>query len=512
MKVRLKRRALQLSLQDLEKEEPEVIPLKVPGGLRVNGTSYIFRTKPYAHQMAALRRAWVLGNSALFMEQGTGKTAVAIHFAALKFLEGDCDKVLIICPLSTVGVWVKEFRKHLPDDLRRRTKICRLLGTRSRRIKKLVNATGFHREGGFSGKELRFYIINYESAWRLAAELRELDPDIIIADESHRIKSARAKQSKGMWRLGRAARYRLILAGTPIIGGAYDVWSQFNFLNPDVFGDNWWRFRSFYMQMGGYYNKEVIGYKHLDNLKRKVRGNSFIIRKEECLDLPKKVYQVVPIDLSQSSRQLYNDMATQLVAEIEDGSISTAPIVLVKLLRLAQITSGFLKDLDDNIHDVGREKLDTCVELIEDRVGDGHQIVVFARFRHEIFRLEKELLRRKISCCTLTGSTPVASRDLLIEQFQSGAYDVFIAQIQAGSLGITLTSADTAIFLSMDFALGNYLQAQDRLHRIGQTRKVTYLHLIVPGSIDALVYKILHKKKKLAEFILKRPRAVLLSR
>jgi len=137
--------------------------------------------------------------------------------------------------------------------------------------------------------------------------------------------------------------------------------------------------------------------------------------------------------------------------------------------------------------------------------------VVFARFRHEIARLEDSLTKAGISCDTLTGSVPPSKRDKLIEDFQSGVFSVLIAQIQAGSLGITLTAADTAIFMSMDFSLGNYLQAADRLHRIGQRHTVTYLHLLVPHSIDELVYKVLREKKKIADFVLKRPRAILLS-
>ena len=439
------------------------------------------------------------------MEQGTGKTAVAIHFIGLKYLEEGCGKVLVICPMSAMGVWVKEIRKHLPDDLRRGARVVRLYGTRTRRTKKIGRLIANSRGSG-----LNICIINHESSWRLEEWLVRFAPETVIVDESHRIKSPKAKQSKAAWRLGRKAKYHLILTGTPIVGGAHDVWSQWNFLNPDVFGDNWWRFQQFYLQKGGYFNKEIVGYKNLDLLKRKVRGGSFIIRKEECLDLPEKIFQSVPVELCEQSKKLYNDMATQLVAEIEDGSVSTAPIVLVKLLRLAQITSGFLKDLDDNIHDIGREKLDVCQELIEDRVGDGHQVVVFARFRYEISRMERALLKKKISCCTLTGSTPMKSRDKLIEEFQSGVYSVFISQIQAGSLGITLTAADTAIFLSLDFSLANYLQAADRLHRIGQTQKVTYLHLIVPRSIDELVYKVLKSKENLARLILERPRAILM--
>ena len=221
MQVKVKRRLLRVSLKDLEDGKPEVIPLQVPEGFRVNGSKYIFKTKPFAHQMAALRRTQALGGGALFMEQGTGKTAVAIHFIGLKYLEEGCGKVLVICPMSAMGVWVKEIRKHLPDDLRRGARVVRLYGTRTRRTKKIGRLIANSRGSG-----LNICIINHESSWRLEEWLVRFAPETVIVDESHRIKSPKAKQSKAAWRLGRKAKYHLILTGTPIVGGAHDVWSQ----------------------------------------------------------------------------------------------------------------------------------------------------------------------------------------------------------------------------------------------------------------------------------------------
>ena len=503
MKVKARRKLPRITLGDLEDGSPEVIPMKVPRGMRVNGSEYIFRVKPFAHQMAALRRMWEQDGGALLMEQGTGKTAVAIHFMGLKFLEGKCKRVLIICPRTVMGVWIKELRKHLPADFVDKVKLSRFYGNRKSRVAKIKRASTL-------GSKLAIGIINYESSWRLEKILKKFNPDIVIADESHRIKSARAKQSRAMWSLGDTVKYKLILTGTPIVSGAADVWSQFRFLDRDIFGDNWWRFQAYYLRKGGYFKKEIVGYKHLDILKRKLRSLSFIITKDECLDLPERTFPIVPVELTDKTKRLYNDMAEHLVAEIEDGSVSTATIVLVKLLRLSQITGGFLTDIDGGVHNIGSEKLETAIELIEDRVGDGSQVVVFTRFLPEIAELESELLKKKIACCTLMGSTKDKDRDQQREDFQNGKYSVFISQIQTGSLGISLTAADTAIFFSLDYSYGNYGQAIDRLHRIGQEKHVTYHHLIVPHSIDEIVYGTVKAKEDLAKLILRRPRAILL--
>ncbi len=509
--LRLHKRLPRINLQDLGPEDPEIIPTRVPHGIKLNGFDYLFKTKPFAHQMAALRRLWLMNSGALLMEQGTGKTGVVTHFIGLHYLDGkkkqpqSFDKVLIVCPLSTMGVWVSELRKHLPKSVAAETVVYRLVGNRNQRISKIKAA--------INCKGLKILLINYESSWRLEEWLHLFSADILISDESHRIKSPRAKQSKALWRLGHKAKRCVIMTGTPVVSGPHDIWSQWNFLDPHVFGDNWYRFQSHYVIKGGYFQKEIVGFRDIATLKSKIRRSSFIITKSECLDLPEKIFQRVPVELSQNSKNIYNEMATQLVVEIEEGKVSTASIVLVKLLRLAQITGGFLKDIDGDIHDIGSEKLDTCLELIDDRVGDGHKIVIFCRFRHDISRLSQALVARDIKHVCLTGSVKSHDRDAIITQFQSqrrGSPVVFISQIAAGSLGITLTAANTAIFYSLDFSLANYLQAADRLHRIGQTQKVTYLHLIVSHSIDQVVYEILKRKEDVAKFILAKPRAILI--
>jgi SNF2 family DNA or RNA helicase len=241
----------------------------------------------------------------------------------------------------------------------------------------------------------------------------------------------------------------------------------------------------------------------------KVRANSFRVKKEDCLDLPEKLFQTVPVTLSEKAAKLYREMAKEMIIEIEDTH-ATAAIILVKLLRLSQITSGFVKDIDGNIKVFDESKLNTCMDLVDDLLEEDHKVVIFVRFRQDIERIKEKLLLRKVQHAILSGSVPPSKRDSLVARFQSDPdLKVFIAQVQAGSLGIDLTAADTAIFYSLDYNAANYWQAQDRIHRIGQTRKVTYYHMVVPRSIDQIVLQTLKEKGDLAQTIIHTPRRLL---
>jgi SNF2 family DNA or RNA helicase len=280
-------------------------------------------------------------------------------------------------------------------------------------------------------------------------------------------------------------------------------------MNSEIFGDNWYAFKFTYGVWGGFGRYQLRGYRNLKSLITKVRDNSFRIKKEQCLDLPPKLFETVPITLPDRILKLYAEMAKEMIIEIEDTH-ATAAIVLVKLLRLSQITSGFIKDVEGRIRILDDSKLQTCLDLLSDLLEDGHKIVVFVRFREDIRRLGEELTRRGIDHGILSGSVSGPDRDSLVQRFHDDPnLQVFVAQVQAGSLGIDLTPADAAIFYSLDYNAANYWQAQDRLHRIGQDRKVTYYHLVAPRTIDQVVLQVLKEKGNLAETIIHKPGVLL---
>lgn len=464
---------------------------------------YKFKTQPYKYQLRALAKINKLdGVAGLFMEMGTGKTKVAIDWAGIGYYNYDIKRVLVICPLSVVGVWQRQIRQHLPFFSRVRV----LEGStvvRAGLIRKMIRSKPPTQD---------WLIINYEGIWRgngrndIEDLLERWGPDLIICDEAHRLKSPTARQSKAAARLGRAARQRLILTGTPITKSPLDVFGQFRFLDDEVFGKNWFKFKNHYGVWGGFGRYQVIGYKHLDDLIKKIRSNTFRIKKEKALDLPEKVFVTVPVQLGQKAMQFYEKMAKEMIIEIEETH-ATAAIVLVKILRLSQITSGFIKDVEGGIRVFDDSKLKACLDLLEDMIAQDQKVVIFVRFKSDISRLQESIASRlKTNPLILSGSVPHSKRDSLVQRFQNDAKaKVFIAQIQAGSLGIDLTAASVAIFYSLDYNAANYWQAQDRIHRHGQTRKVTYYHLVVPRTIDTLTLQILKEKGNIAEAIVHDP-------
>lgn len=441
------------------------------------------------------------------MEMGTGKTKVAIDWAGIGFHNYAVRRVLVVAPLSVLGVWPRQIRQHSPVAGR----IFRLEGSTSTRARLLSLLLRSPDES-----KLTYVIVNYEAIWRETNDGRSIEkllvqwkPDLVIFDESHRLKSPSSKQGRAAYRIARNSRMRLILTGTAITKSPLDVFGQFRAMNSTIFGDNWFRFKWTYGVWGGFGGFQLRGYKNINDLISKVRNNSFRIKKDQCLDLPPKLFETVPITLPDRIQKIYRKMAEEMIVEIEETH-ATAAIVLVKLLRLSQITSGFIKDINGKIRILDDSKLQTCLDLLDDLVEENHKVVIFVRFREDIRRLSEALTQRKVRHAILSGSVPPRQRDSLVEEFHEDPnLQIFIAQIQAGSLGIDLTPADVAIFYSLDYNAANYWQAQDRLHRIGQSKKVTYYHLVVPRSIDQVVLRILEAKGNLAEAVIHKPRMLL---
>lgn len=474
---------------------------------------YTFKTEPFKHQLRALAKIQKLdGQAALFMEMGTGKTKVALDWAGIGFHNLGVRRVLVVAPLSVLGVWPRQIRQHLGAP----SSIYRLEGSTERKCRALSLIVQHPKED-----RLTFILINYESIWRepdrgpgVEAWIRKWQPDLVIFDESHRIKSPNAKQSKAAWRIAREAPQRLILTGTPITKAPLDIFGQFRALNHHIFGENWYQFKFTFGIWGGFHKQQLLRYRNIEELIDKVRRWSFRIKKTQCLDLPDKLFVDVPVTVSDRAMLFYQKMAKESIIEIEDklGSMpatAVAPIVLTKILRLMQITSGFVKDTEGKIRVFDDGKLRSCMDLVDDMIAEDHKIVIFVRFITDLERIADSLTKKKIQYRILSGSVPARMRDSIVEEFRTDpSIKVFVAQIQAGSEGIELVAADVAIYYSMDNKLLHWLQSQDRLHRPGQTKNVTYYRLVVPKTVDVLTYKALDEKKKIADIVIHDPRVL----
>ena len=412
---------------------------------------------------------------------------------------GKIDRVLIVAPTSVVAVWPKEFQEFADFKYTCRT----LLGDKTRRLRELNDLQKF------PFKAMKVAVINYESTWRegIFEALQEYDADLIICDESQRIKTHDAEQSKALHKLGDQARYKLILSGTPVQNNAIDIYSQYRFLDSTIFGENFYKFRNRYAVMGGFNRKQIVGYKDLDELIKKEHSIAFRITKNEAIDLPEQTFETRKVHFSKKEQELYNRIKRDSYAELDSGGQITATTVLTKLLRLQQLTGGFLaKDDASKPEQVSRSKLDALSDIIEDYViGSGKKLVIFARFIAEvkaIIDLVTKLLPRGMKQVAIYGDIKKEDRGDIVKQFQEDpSTTVFIGQIDTAGTGITLTAADTCVYYSKNFNYATYSQSLSRIHRIGQRNICTYIDLEVDKTIDELISQSLAKKEDMAKTV-----------
>ena len=435
----------------------------------------------------------------LLFEMGCGKTLTAIAIAGAGYNAGYIKRVLVIAPTSVVPVWPKEFTDYADFKY-----TCRpLLGEKKQRIKELDYLMAFPFEA------MRVAVINYESTWRdgIKEKLLEYDADLVICDESQRIKTHDAAQSKAVHELGDKARYKLILSGTPVQNDAIDIFSQYRFLDPKIFGRNFYAFRSKYAIMGGFGNKKIVGYKDLDGLIKKEHSIAFRITKEEAIDLPEQTFETRKVTFDKKGWELYNQLKRDSYAELDSGEHVTATTVLTKLLRLQQLAGGFLQqDEQDAPQLVNTAKLDALQDIIEDYVITAkRKLVIFARFIPEvkaIIKMINKVLPGNMKQVAIYGEIKKEDRGPIVKQFQEDPETmIFVGQIDTAGTGITLTAANTCVYYSKNFNYATYSQSLSRIHRIGQRNVCTYIDLEVEKTVDELISKALSKKEDMAKTV-----------
>lgn len=429
-------------------------------------------------------------------EMGCGKTLTAIATMGAAYEMGAIRRVLIVAPTSVCSVWPKEFDQYAAF----KHNVAVLLGDKQKRLAALRGLAAF------PFKALLVAVINYESTWRegIFEALLDWKPDMVICDESQRIKEPSAKQSKAMHRIGDIAKYKMILSGTPIQNNAVDLFSQYRFLDRSVFGDNFYAFRNRYAVMGGFDNKQIIAYRDLDKLVQKEHSIAYRVTKDEALDLPEQTFHTQYITMSGKDKQLYDRIKRDSFAELENGGQITAPTVLTKLLRLQQFTGGFIQaDEGSRPEFIFRGKLNALEDILDDYVlSAGKKLVIFCRFRPEIDLIGMTLSKKKIRYASIYGDIKIENRGAIVADFQKNPETkVFLAQIDTAGLGITLTAADTCVYYSVNFNYAAYSQSLARIHRIGQKNRCTYIHLVVEHSIDEMILKALARKEDLAKTV-----------
>ena len=394
--------------------------------------------------------------------------------------------MLIVAPLSILGVWETEFAQFAAFDYA----LAVLTGDSAKKADTLRHMTG---------TALQVAVVNYESAWRMEQALAAWGPDLIVCDEGHKIKTHNISASKAMHRLGAKAGYRLLLTGTLITNKAIDVFSPYKFLNPTIFGTSFYAFRSRYFDMVGYGNHTPVLKKSMEaELSARLHSIAYRAAKADCLDLPETTDVVRQVELEPAARKIYRSLVKESFAELTSGEV-TAPNVLTRLLRLSQLTGGFLGN-DENaaVQQISSAKLSAMEDILDSAMAEGQKLVIIVRFLPEIRAICKELDRRGLRYACITGE--VQNRAAQVAQFQNDPdVPVFVGQIATAGLGLTLTAASTMVFYSLDYSMSNYEQAKARIHRVGQRNPCTYIHLIAKGTVDEKVLTALRNKADLAK-------------
>ena len=438
-------------------------------------SKHTFKRKPYEHQINMVIQGLLYKQFAFLCEMGTGKTQAIVEIYNILKTHNDVVKCLIVAPKTICENWIEEFEINSNDVP------VFLTGTKKQRFNLLKNNN--------------LCIINYEGLLVLKEE-KELwkSFNVVVLDESSKIKNHQAKRTKLILKLFDTIPYKYILSGTPITQSPIDIYPQFKFLNSNYLGfKSFYSFRNTYCNMGGYGGYEVISYKNLGDLNYKISRYSIQLKKEDCVDLPEKVYQKRYIRMSERLETQYKQMNDELLIEFQDETI-TANIVLTKLLRLQEITSGCFIDNKDN----------NKIKALEDIIDDTRfqKKIVWCRFRKSIELIGKMLEEKKIKYVELHGD--IVNRQEVINDFNSKKdIEVFIGQIQTGGMGINLIASSITIYYDNTFSLEDRLQSEARNHRIGQENKVAYIDLIYQKTIDEVIWKAIIKKQDVSKKLIR---------
>ena len=468
--------------------------------------NYRFKTKPYAHQITALEKSWDKEEYAYFMEMGTGKSKVLIDNIAMLYDKGKINGALIIAPKGVYKNWYSsEIPTHLASHIQYKSVLWTALisKTKQEELNSLFT----------SDYNLHVLVMNVEAfstkkGLQFALKFLNSHNTLMAVDESTTIKTPSAKRTKSILALSKYAKYRRILTGSPITKSPLDLYTQCGFLDEDLLGfSSYYAFRSRYAHMiernfGGRRVQIVKSYQRLDELSKLIEPFSYRVLKEDCLDLPEKIFIKREIELTEEQSKLYSTMKQMALATL-NGKLLTAPNVLTQLMRLHQITCGHFKSDDGKTQELKNNRIEELMSILEETEG---KVIIWANYIYDIERIVEAIKKEygDDSIVQYYGAINTDERQKNIERFQDpqSSFRFFIGNPQTGGYGITLTAANTVIYYSNGYDLEKRLQSEDRAHRIGQKKSVTYIDLIAEKTIDEKIVKALRKKIDIASQIM----------
>ena len=458
---------------------------------------YPYKTTPYEHQRNALNESAEKVQWAYFMEMGTGKTKVTIDNIAYLFFQRKINSVLIIAPKSVYLNWETEIETHMPDVLK--YKIYKWNIDKSKDYHDLQNF-----------KDLRIFLINVEAlstkrGFEACKEyLFKNKLNFVTLDESTTIKNRSAKRTKNILALQKLSMVRRILTGSPITKSPLDLYTQCQFLSPELLGfSSYLAFRNRYAEMtdipvgSGRYISVPKYYKRLEELEQKMKFFATRIRKDQCLDLKPKVRQKRYIELDGDGKKIYEKLRTTALAIVEDSTISFSN-KLTEIVKLHQVCNGFTKDDEGKFLRLHDQKVKALHEVIEEADG---KIIIWANYLWNIHEIIHSLKSRygEESVVSIFGEVDVKDRKKAVESFQNDSnVRFFVGNPTTGGFGLTLTACNTVVYFSNNYNLEVRKQSEDRAHRLGQKGTVVYIDIVARNTLDEAIMKSLTNKGQIA--------------
>jgi SNF2 family DNA or RNA helicase len=467
--------------------------------------NYKFKTKPYAHQMTALEKSWNRETYAYFMEMGTGKTKVLIDNMSMLYDKGKIDGALIIAPKGVVGTWyTNELPTHLPNHIENVTVLWQP-NINKKQQEKLD--TLFKIDTGIHILIMNVEAFSTDKGRLFAGKFLRSHNAIMAIDESTTIKNPGAKRTKNIVALSKSAKYRRIMTGSPVTKNPLDLFSQCEFLDPYLldFG-SYYAFRNRYAEMKtmhahGRSIQIVDKFINLGELSDTIKKFSYRVLKEDCLDLPDKIFIKRQIQLTPDQSKLYEQMKEQALAILQ-GKVSSTKNSLTQLMRLQQITCGHFTDDNGTTQPIKNNRVDELMNVLEEVEG---KAIIWAHYQYDMTKIMDAISKTygPGSFVDYYGLTPKEERQDNITKFQNDPKcRFFIGTPSTGGYGITLTAANTVIYYSNGYDLEKRLQSEDRAHRMGQKKPVTYVDINAEDTVDEKIVKALRKKINIASQVL----------
>jgi SNF2 family DNA or RNA helicase len=455
--------------------------------------SFPFKMPPRRHQLQALAASRGKKGFAYFMEPGLGKTKVTIDEAMILHRDGEVDSVAVFCPKSVIPVWLREIRKHgYSDDWSIQYWNSDASPSRIQVIH------------GPARPQMYWLIVGVESSIfpKTSAVIERFlccsSKTMVVYDESTTIKNPDAKRSVAAWKFRTMAEYRRILTGTPLAdGNPMDFYSQMTFLDPEIFsGMSFRSYQHHYAIMGGFKNRDILGYQNQGELASIIAEYSYTARMKDCLDLPPQTFQTREIELTPANLRNYRAIVNEVLIQVAERTM-TIDMMGTKIMKLRQLCGGAILDDEGTVIPVGTEKLDDLMAMMAEH--GSAQVIVWCVFVHEIHAIHDRMTKAGYTCVEYYGATKIEERGRIEEDFEKGKIQVAVIQVDTGSLGLTLNAAAISYFYSNPRYLLPRIQAECRNFRDGQTKPTFVIDAFIKGTVDETIYKDIQRKRDFSE-------------